>query len=107
MSWIYLIVAGIFEVVWAIGLKYSEGFSRFYPSVLTVIGMAISFYFLSLATRALPIGTAYAIWTGIGAVGAVVVGILLFNEPRHLTRLVFVGFILVGIIGLKITSPST
>ena len=106
MSWVYLFVAGIFEVVWAIGLKYSDGFSRLYPSIVTVVGMAISFYFLALATKTLPIGSAYAVWTGIGAVGAVIVGILLFNEPRHFARLVFVGFILVGIIGLKITSPS-
>lgn len=105
MAWVYLVIAGVFEVVWAIGLKYSEGFSRMVPSTITVIGMIISFYFLSLATKALPIGTAYAVWTGIGAVGAVIIGMLVFHEPRNLARLIFVGCILVGIIGLKVTSP--
>lgn len=104
MAWIYLIIAGIFEVVWAIGLKYTEGFTKLIPSVITGIGMAISFYFLSMAVKSLPIGTAYAIWTGIGAAGAVILGIILFGEPKSFMRLLFVGFILVGIIGLKATS---
>ncbi len=106
MAWIFLVIAGIFEVVWAIGLKYTEGFSKVVPSVITVTGMAISFYFLSMAVKTLPIGTAYAIWTGIGAAGAVILGIILFGEPRNLLRLMFVAFILIGIIGLKATSGS-
>lgn len=104
MVWFYLIVAGLFEVVWAISLKYSEGFTRLYPSVITIVGMMISFYFLSLSLKVLPVGNAYAIWTGIGAVGAVIVGIIAFNEPHDLTRLIFVGFIVVGIVGLKYSS---
>ncbi|MEW6698542.1 MAG: quaternary ammonium compound efflux SMR transporter SugE [Bacillota bacterium] len=106
MAWTYLLIAGIFEVVWAIGLKYSEGFTRPYPSAITVAGMVISFYFLSLATKVLPIGTAYAIWTGIGAVGAVIIGMIFLNEPRDLIRIAFVALIVIGIIGLKYTSAS-
>jgi quaternary ammonium compound-resistance protein SugE len=106
MAWIFLFIAGIFEIVWAIGLKYTEGFTKLFPSVITVLGMAISFYFLSMAVKTLPIGTAYAIWTGIGAAGAVILGMVLFGEPRNLLRLMFVAFILVGIIGLKATSGS-
>jgi quaternary ammonium compound-resistance protein SugE len=106
MAWIFLVIAGVFEVVWAIGLKYTEGFTKLYPSVITIVGMAISFYFLSMAVKTLPIGTAYAIWTGIGAAGAVILGIVLFGEPRSLLRLMFVAFILIGIIGLKATSGS-
>ncbi|WP_456276094.1 quaternary ammonium compound efflux SMR transporter SugE [Bacillus sp. AK128] len=106
MAWLYLVIAGIFEIVWAIGLKYSEGFSRLYPSVLTILGMIVSFYFLSLSLKTLPIGTAYAVWTGIGAVGAVVVGMVLFNEPRHMARIIFVLLILTGIVGLKVTSGN-
>ena len=104
MSWFYLIIAGIFEVVWAIGLKYSEGFTRLIPSIVTVIGMLISFYLLSLATKTLPIGTAYAIWTGIGALGAVICGIIFFKEPLTILRIVFLLLLLTGIIGLKATS---
>ncbi|MCF6411220.1 quaternary ammonium compound efflux SMR transporter SugE [Pseudalkalibacillus salsuginis] len=104
MAWIYLFIAGIFEVVWATGLKYTEGFSRLVPSIITVVGMVISFYFLSIAIKVLPIGTAYAVWTGIGALGTVFLGILLFNEPKDFTRILFLGMILVGIIGLKFTS---
>jgi quaternary ammonium compound-resistance protein SugE len=106
MAWIFLFIAGIFEIVWAIGLKYTEGFTKLFPSVITVLGMAISFYFLSMAVKTLPIGTAYAIWTGIGAAGAVILGMVLFGEPRNLLRLMFVAFILAGIIGLKATSGS-
>jgi quaternary ammonium compound-resistance protein SugE len=106
MAWIYLAIAGVFEVVWAIGLKYTEGFTRIYPTIVTIIGMIISFYFLALAVRTLPIGTAYAIWTGIGAVGAIIVGMIVFNEPKDLIRIVFLLFILTGIIGLKVTSGS-
>ena len=104
MAWFYLMIAGVFEVIWAIGLKYSHGFTKLYPSLITVVGMIISFYFLALATKSLPIGTAYAVWTGIGAVGAVILGMILFNEPANFWRVVFVSFILVGILGLKLTS---
>ena len=105
MAWIYLVIAGIFEIVWAMGLKASDGFTRLWPSVITLVGMVISFYFLAQASRSLPIGTAYAIWTGIGAVGAVIFGMILYNEPRDLIRLLFVGLILAGIIGLRVTAP--
>ncbi len=104
MAWIYLIIAGIFEVIWATGLKYSEGFTKLVPSLITLGGMAVSFYLLSLATKSLPIGTAYAIWTGIGAFGAVLLGIVLFNEPVSIWRIVFLSLIMVGILGLKLTS---
>lgn len=104
MSWFYLTIAGIFEVVWSTAMKYSEGFSNFFPSVIMVIGMFVSFYFLSMATRVHPLGTAYAIWTGIGAVGAIVVGALLFHEPVTPFRILFLAFILIGILGLKLTS---
>jgi len=92
------------EVVWAVGLKYSHGFTRLYPSLITIIGMAISFYLLALAVKTLPIGTAYAVWTGIGALGAALLGILLLNEPANVSRLLFLGLILIGILGLKLSS---
>lgn len=104
MAWIYLIIAGIFEVVWAMALKYSHGFTKLFPSLITLGGMVISFYFLSLATKTLPIGTAYAIWTGIGALGTVLLGMLLFNEPVNILRILFLCLILVGILGLKFTT---
>lgn len=104
MAWLYLIIAGVFEVIWAMGLKYSHGFTKLYPFLITLGGMVISFYFLSLATKSLPIGTAYAIWTGIGAVGTVLLGIFLFNEPVNVLRIAFLCFILLGILGLKLTS---
>lgn len=106
MAWVHLIIAGVFETVWAMALKYSHGFKKPVPSFITLGGMAISFYFLSLATKTLPIGTAYAIWTGIGALGAVLLGIVLFREPVSVLRMVFLGCILVGIIGLKFTSAQ-
>ena len=104
MKWFFLIIAGGFEVFWAIGLKYSHGFTRLIPSVLTVLGMIASFYFLSLALKNLPLGTAYAIWTGIGTIGTVILGIFLFKEPADLTRLLCIGLILVGVAGLKMFS---
>ncbi|KZM56191.1 DMT family transporter [Geobacillus stearothermophilus] len=104
MAWVYLVVAGIFEIVWAISLKYTAGFTRLWPSVVTIAGMAASFYFLSMATKTLPIGTAYAVWTGIGALGAVIIGMLFLNEPVTVPRVIFLLFILVGLIGLKLTS---
>lgn len=104
MHWIYLVVAGIFEVLWALGLKYSQGFTKFVPSVFTIFGMITSFYFLSLALKNLPLGTAYAIWTGIGTIGTVILGIILFKEPMDFIRLVCIGFIIIGIAGLKLVS---
>jgi quaternary ammonium compound-resistance protein SugE len=104
MAWVYLIVAGLLEVGWALGLKQSEGFSKPLPSVLTIIGMVASFGFLSMALRTLPIGTAYAVWTGIGAVGTVLLGIIFFREPAEALRLVCLGLIVVGVVGLKFVS---
>ena len=104
MNWIYLIVAGILEIAWAIGLKYTMGWTRLVPSLLTGATMAASFYFLSLAVKTLPIGTAYAVWTGIGTVGAAVLGMFFFNEPRDASRLLCILLIVVGLIGLKLTS---
>ena len=105
MAWLYLVVAGLLEVGWAIGLKYSEGFTKLVPSIFTVLGMIASFALLSQALRTLPIGTAYAIWTGIGAVGTAVVGILLLGESREVARIICILLIVAGIIGLKVTSP--
>lgn len=104
MKWLLLVIAGVFEVCWAVGLKYSEGFTKLVPSALTVIGMIASFYFLSLALKELPLGTAYAIWTGIGTIGTVILGIFLFKEPIDFVRLICIGFIVAGIIGLKLVS---
>jgi quaternary ammonium compound-resistance protein SugE len=106
MPWVYLFVAGIFETAWAIGLKYSAGFTRLGPSIFTILTMAISLYLLALALRTLPVGTAYAVWTGIGAVGAAILGMLLFNESREITRIFCILLIVAGIIGLKLTSPE-
>jgi quaternary ammonium compound-resistance protein SugE len=106
MAWVYLFVAGIFETAWAIGLKYSAGFTRLGPSIFTILTMAISLYLLALALRTLPVGTAYAVWTGIGAVGAAILGMLLFNESREITRIFCILLIVAGIIGLKLTSPE-
>ena len=104
MAWLYLVVAGLFEVAWAIGLKYTDGFSRLWPSVWTVAAMMLSLGFLGLALKALPVGTAYAVWTGIGAVGTVLLGIYLFSEPATAARLGCIGLILAGIIGLKVVT---
>lgn len=105
MSWFYLVIAGLLEVVWAVGLKYSEGFSKPLPSLATIIGMMLSFFFLSLALRTLPLGTAYAAWTGIGAAGTVIMGILFLGEPAHAMRLACAGLIIAGVAGLKYLSP--
>jgi quaternary ammonium compound-resistance protein SugE len=104
MAWWFLIVAGLCEVAWAIGLKYTEGFSRLLPIVGTLIAMGASIGLLGLALRSLPVGTAYAVWTGIGTVGTTALGIYLFNEPAALLRLGCIGLILLGIVGLKFTS---
>lgn len=104
MAWIYLLLAGLFEVVWAIGLKYTEGFTRLWPTLGTLAAMAVSIVLLATAVKTLPIGTAYAIWTGIGAVGAVALGIVLFGDPATWPRLLCVALILAGIAGLKLTA---
>ena len=106
MPWIYLLLAGLFEIGWAIGLKYTEGFSRLWPIVGTVAAMTASIILLALAVKTLPIGTAYAVWTGIGAVGAVILGIVLFGDPATPARLLCVALIFVGIIGLKLTGGA-
>lgn len=104
MSWLILILAGLFEVVWAVGLKFTDGFSKPLPSVITVAAMAASFYFLSLAMKALPLGVAYSVWVGVGMVGAVIVGVVAFNESMGMVKLVSVLLIICGIIGLKLSS---
>jgi quaternary ammonium compound-resistance protein SugE len=104
MAWAYLFVAGLFEVAWAIGLKYTESFSRLVPSVLTLAAMLLSIVLLSIALRTLPVGTAYAVWTGIGAVGTAALGIYLFGEPATAARLASIGLIVAGIVGLKLVT---
>ena len=104
MTWLVLLVAGLLEVGWAIGLKYTDGFTRFWPTVGTVAAMVASIGLLGLAMRTLPVGTAYAVWTGIGAVGTVVLGIVLFGEPATMARLACAGLIVAGIVGLKLTA---
>ena len=105
MPWIILVLAGLFEIGWAIGLKYSDGFSRLWPSVYTVVAMAISLGLLGIAMKSLPVGTAYAIWVGVGAVGTVILGIVLFDEPVNALRIASVGLIIAGLIGLKLATP--
>lgn len=102
MPWVYLIIAGILEIGWAIGLKLSEGWTKPVASVLTALGLIGSIYFLNIAVKDLPIGTAYAVWTGIGTIGAAILGIALFDEPRTIGRIACIGMIVVGILGLKI-----
>ena len=104
MSWIILFIAGLLEVVWAIGLKYTHGFTRLSPSVITVTAMIVSIVLLSWAMRSLPVGTAYAVWTGIGAVGAAITGILLLGESASLARIASLALIVAGIIGLKLST---
>lgn len=106
MTWVFLGIAGVMEVFWAICLKLSEGFTKLGFSALTVVGMLVSFGLLSQAMKTLPLGTAYGIWTGIGALGAVIVGLVLFKEPATAWRMFFAALLLIGIVGLKITSPS-
>ncbi|MDZ4403035.1 quaternary ammonium compound efflux SMR transporter SugE [Prosthecobacter sp.] len=104
MPWFHLIIAGLLEVAWAIGLKQTDGWTRLWPSVITALLMIASFFFLSLALRSLPLGTSYAIWTGIGAVGTALIGIFVFDEPRTAARIVCIVLIVAGIVGLKLAS---
>jgi quaternary ammonium compound-resistance protein SugE len=106
MNWVVLVVAGLFEIGWAIGLKYTEGFTRLWPSVGTVVSMIISIALLSVAMKTLPVGTAYAIWVGIGAIGTVVLGIVLLGEPANPLRIASLALIVAGIIGLKLATPA-
>ena len=104
MSWTYLIIAGVLEIVWAIGLKYTDGFSKLMPSVITIAAMIASVVFLALALKTIPVGTGYAVWTGIGAVGTAILGIVLFAEPATAARIGCIALIVAGIVGLKIVS---
>jgi quaternary ammonium compound-resistance protein SugE len=106
MPWVILVLAGLFEVGWAIGLKYTDGFTRFWPSLGTVAAMIISVGLLGLAMKSLPVGTSYAVWVGVGAVGTAALGILLLDEPATSGRLISLGFILAGIVGLKLATPA-
>jgi quaternary ammonium compound-resistance protein SugE len=102
MAWIYLLIAGILEVVWAVGMKYSEGWTKLYPSIFTIVSMIIGFYFLSLAVKTLPLATAYAVWTGIGTIGTVIYSIIFFKEPMDVIKVVCILLIVTGIVGLKL-----
>lgn len=106
MNWFILFLAGLLEIAWAIGLKYSEGFTKFWPSVWTLIAMVASMVLLAIAMKSLPVGTAYAVWVGIGAVGTVILGIVLFNESADFWRMASVGLIVAGIVGLKLATPG-
>ena len=106
MNWVVLVFAGLFEIGWAIGLKYTEGFTRLWPSVATVLAMVISIGLLGIAMKSLPVGTAYAIWVGIGAIGTVVLGIVLFGEPANTLRIASLALIVAGIIGLKVGTAA-
>lgn len=107
MAWILLIVAGLLEIGWAIGLKYTHGFTKLWPSVLTIAGIVTSMYLLSVAARTLPIGTAYAVWVGIGAAGTAILGMVLLGEPANAARIGFLALLVVAIIGLKFTAQAT
>ena len=106
MDWIILVLAGLFETGWAIGLKYTDGFTRLWPTVWTGIAMAISLWLLGIALKTLPVGTAYSVWVGVGAVGTVILGIALLEEPANAARLISVALIILGIIGLKFATPA-
>lgn len=106
MAWVILILAGLFEIVWAIGLKYTVGFTRLWPSIGTALAMLISLGLLGIALKSLPVGTAYAVWVGVGAVGTVILGIVLLDEPASAARLISVTLIIAGIIGLKLATPG-
>lgn len=106
MAWVILVIAGLFEIGWAIGLKYTEGFTRLWPTIGTLFAMIISLWLLGIAMKSLPVGTAYAIWVGVGAVGTVLLGIVLFQEPANAGRLVSVALIISGLVGLKLATPA-
>ncbi len=106
MNWLILVLAGLFEIGWAIGLKYTDGFTKLWPTVGTVLAMAISLGLLGIAMKTLPVGTAYAIWVGVGAVGTAILGIVLLGEPANAGRMVSLGLIVAGIIGLKLATPG-
>ena len=106
MAWLLLILAGLFEIGWAIGLKYTEGFTKFWPSAATLAAMTISLVLPAIAMKSLPVGTSYAVWVGVGAVGTAILGIVLFGEPANAGRLVSLGLIVAGIIGLKLATPT-
>ena len=106
MAWIILVLAGLFEVGWAIGLKYTEGFTRLWPTIWTVLAMAISLWLLGIAMKSLPVGTAYSIWVGVGSVGTVILGIALLGESANAGRLISVALIIAGIVGLKLATPA-
>ena len=103
-NWVILIIAGLFEILWAIGLKYTDGFTKLTPSILTILSMLVSIWLLSISLKTLTLGTAYAVWVGIGTVGTVIAGIILFNDSINLLRIISILFIILGIIGLKITT---
>jgi quaternary ammonium compound-resistance protein SugE len=106
VAWVILVVAGLFEVGWAIGLKYTEGFTRLWPTIWTVLSMAIGLWLLGIAMKSLPVGTAYSVWVGVGAVGTVILGIVLFGDPVNVARLISVALIIAGIVGLKLATPA-
>lgn len=106
MAWLILFVAGLFEIGWALGLKYADGFTRFWPSAFTVVSLVASMALLGLSLRSLPLGTAYAVWTGIGTIGTAILGVVLFREPAGALRLACIGLIVAGILGLKLTAPE-
>lgn len=107
MNWFILVVAGLFEIGWAVGLKYTDGFTRIWPTVGTVLSMIISLALLGIAMKSLPVGTAYAIWVGVGAVGTAILGIVLLGESANLFRLLSLGMIVAGLVGLKLATPSS
>ena len=104
MAWIYILIAAVFEISWAVGLKYSDGFTNIKASVFTVVTMILSYIFLALGVKQIPVGTAYAVWTGIGAVGVAIYGMMFFNESKEILRVLFILLIVTGVIGLRLTS---
>jgi quaternary ammonium compound-resistance protein SugE len=106
MAWIWLTAAGLLEIVWAVGLKYTDGFTKPVPTTLVIVAMVASVWMLAIALRTIPVGTGYAVWTGVGAVGTAILGMALFNESREVARLVCIGLIVAGIVGLKIVTPD-
>lgn len=106
MNWFILFIAGLLEAAWAIGMKYSDGFTKLYPSIFTIVTMALSVYLISVSLKTLPVGTAYSVWTGVGTVGTVILGIILYGESKEFIKLFFIFLIVVGIIGLRLFSEK-